>query len=207
MNGTDIFGLFTGGLGVLGFLWSFAQWLSPYTRISALKCTIQQLDRLVDEVTNGGGRLHVGVMGEIWECYHRCDPYYLFAGAINLMLALTEFTKSTITCAYTRSSRPPSCIPRSSLLHASHRRSRGSTKTPARYTTTKTYVRKSTRSHPSFIRPIVVRTRHCAPAKCSPTECSGLWRNVSSACCTKEFITCVFINTEMFRNVASVPAP
>jgi hypothetical protein len=84
MNATDIFGLFTGGLGVLGFLWSLAQWLSPCARFSALQRTVQRLECLVEEVENRGVRLDVNVMREIWARYHRCDPFYLFTHEINL---------------------------------------------------------------------------------------------------------------------------
>jgi hypothetical protein len=77
MNGTDIFGLFTGGLGVLGFLWSLAQWLSPYARFAALKHTVQRLECLVEEVEDRGVRLDVSAMREIWARYHRCNPHYL----------------------------------------------------------------------------------------------------------------------------------
>jgi predicted alpha/beta hydrolase len=83
MNATDIFGVFTGGLGVLGFLWSLAQWLSPYTRFSALQRTVQRLEYLVEEVEDRGVRLDIGVMREIWARYHRCNPYYLLAYEIN----------------------------------------------------------------------------------------------------------------------------
>jgi predicted alpha/beta hydrolase len=113
MNGTDIFGLLTGGLGVLGFLWSLAQWLSPYTRFSALQRTVQRLECLVEEVEDRGVRLDVGVMREIWARYHRCDLYYLFPYEIHLTIYFSEFTKSTTICVYRPSSSPPSCTPRS----------------------------------------------------------------------------------------------
>jgi hypothetical protein len=76
MNGTDIFGLFTGTLGVLGSLWSLAQWLSPYTRLYALQRSLQHLDRLFDEVVDGGVRLDANVMQGMWQHYSRCVSHY-----------------------------------------------------------------------------------------------------------------------------------